>query len=116
MLDCMARHCHGSLYGPQGWHTCFRLLENIAVNPGRPVPEVSRQMNTTLRFTIADELFPLMWNIDQGIAGYRTGKGQPNAPTVEKLPKPMGWPLVAASTAALERRKNSAQDPEVNPG
>ncbi|MGV3655013.1 MAG: hypothetical protein ACO1N5_12435 [Noviherbaspirillum sp.] len=54
MLDMHGKTLPGGLYGSQGWHTCFRLLENIAVRPGCPVPEVIRQMHKTLRFTIAD--------------------------------------------------------------
>ena len=93
----------------------LRLLEDIAAHPGRPVPEVIRQVRKTLRFTIAD--YSRLCGISpKGLQDIEQGKASPTLATVEKLLKPMGLQLVVASTAALEREKNGAQDPDVNSG
>jgi DNA-binding XRE family transcriptional regulator len=79
-----------------------QLLEEIANNPGQPIPAVIRQVRTTLRFTIAE--FARLCGISAtGLQDIERGVASPTLSTVEKPLKPMGLTLVVASAASLKK-------------
>ncbi len=78
-----------------------QLLDDIATHPGRPIPEVIRQVRRALRFTIAD--YARLCGISaRGLQDIERGQASPTLSTVEKLLKPMGLKLVVAGAASLD--------------
>lgn len=79
-----------------------QLLEDIAANPGRPIPEVIRQVRKALRLTIA-EYARVCGLSARGLQDIERGVSSPTLATVEKLLRPMGLTLTVASASALRK-------------
>jgi transcriptional regulator with XRE-family HTH domain len=65
------------------------LLDDINANPGRPIPEVIRQVRTTLHLTIT-EYAKLCRVSPRGLQDIERGIKSPTLATVAKLLRPMG--------------------------
>jgi DNA-binding transcriptional regulator YiaG len=86
-----------------------QLLEDIAAHPGRPIPQVIRQVRKALRFTIAD--YAKLCGISaRGLQDIERGEASPTLATIEKLLKPMDLALVVASAASLKEPRNAGED------
>jgi DNA-binding transcriptional regulator YiaG len=79
-----------------------QLLEDIANNPGHPIPEVVRQVRKALRFTIA-EYARLCGVSAKGLQDIERGVASPTLATVEKLLKPMGLTLNVTSATSVKK-------------
>lgn len=80
-----------------------RLLQDIADNPGLPVPEVIRRIRKALRLTIEDYA-KLCGLSARALQDIECKKASPTLVTVEKLLKPMGLAIVVASVGINDGR------------
>lgn len=88
------------------------LLDDIEAHPGRPVPEVIRQVRTTLRMTMA-EYASLCGVSARGLQDIEREVKSPTLDTVAKLLRPLGLRLSVVTRDTVEKAaRDAANAPE----
>jgi transcriptional regulator with XRE-family HTH domain len=88
------------------------LLDDIEAHPGRPIPEVIRQVRTTLRMTMA-EYARLCGVSARGLQDIEREVKSPTLDTVAKLLRPLGLRLsVVTRDTVAKAARDAANIPE----
>ena len=83
------------------------LLDDIEAHPGRPIPEVIRQVRTTLRMTMA-EYAKLCGVSTRGLQDIEREVKSPTLDTVAKLLRPLGLRLSVVTRDTVEKAARKA--------
>jgi DNA-binding transcriptional regulator YiaG len=83
-----------------------QLLQDLADNPGLPVPDVVRRIRKALRLTI-DDYARLCGISARGLQDIERRKASPTLATVEKLLKPMALTIAVVNAASVNEKRSA---------